>query len=80
MVREGERIAGLGVGDVFGEMGVVPPDEGGRWTRRRNASVVVTAPSEAIAIEGSEFRRLTGEITPLRHAIGATVAQRNPPR
>jgi CRP-like cAMP-binding protein len=76
VVRAGERIATLGAGDVFGEMGVVPPGERGRWSRRRNASVVVTVPCDAIAIEGSEFRRLTDEIPTLRSAIDATAADR----
>src|SRR5437763_393605 len=58
VVRSGERIATLGQGDVFGELGVVAT-EGRRWTRRRGASIVVTAPTEVIAIDGSEFRRLT---------------------
>ncbi len=72
VVRAGERIATLRAGDVFGEMGVVSPSERSRWTRRRNASVVITAPGEAIVIEGGEFRRLTDEIPALRNAIRAT--------
>ncbi len=79
VVRAGKRIATLGAGDVFGEMGVVPPGERDRWMRRRNASGVVTAPGDAIAIEGSEFRRLTDEIPALGNAIHATAAQRSLP-
>jgi hypothetical protein len=44
--------------------------------RRRNASVVVTAPGDAIAIDGSEFRRLTDEIPAVRNAIHAAAAHR----
>lgn len=76
VMRDGERIATLAPGDVFGEMGVVAPGDRDRPTRRRNASVVATAPSEAIAIDGSEFRRLIGEIPALREAIDATAASR----
>ena len=79
VVRAGERIATLAAGDVFGEMGVVAPGDGSRPRRRRNASVVVTVPSEAIAIDGSEFRRLTDEIPALRNAIHATAARRSVP-
>jgi CRP-like cAMP-binding protein len=73
--RGGERVASLGAGDVFGEMGVVPPDAGS-WKRRRAASVIVTAPTEAIVIVGSDFRRLTEDIPTLRDAVRATVAER----
>ena len=79
VVRAGERIATLRAGDVFGEMGVVSPGERSRWKRRRNASVVITAPGEAIVIEGSEFRRLADEIPALRNAIHATAASRGVP-
>jgi CRP-like cAMP-binding protein len=78
VVRAGERLAALGPGDVFGELGVVP-GEGRRWTRRRGASVIVTAPTEAIVIDGADFRRLTEELPPLREAVLATVAERSRP-
>jgi len=58
---------------------VVSPGGPDRWKRRRNASVVITAPEEAIAIDGSEFRRLTDEIPALRNAIDATAASRGVP-
>ena len=48
VMRAGERIATLGAGDVFGEMGLVPPGDRARATRRRNASVVATGPSVAM--------------------------------
>lgn len=79
VVRAGERIATLAPGDVFGEMGVVARGDGGRPTRRRNASVIVTAPGDAIVIDGSEFRRLADEIPALRDAIHATAASRSLP-
>jgi CRP/FNR family cyclic AMP-dependent transcriptional regulator len=75
--RGGERVAVLGTGDVFGEMGVVG-DDAGRAKRRRAASVVVTSPTEAIVIDGSHFRRLTEDIPALRDAIRATVSERRP--
>jgi cAMP-dependent protein kinase regulator/CRP/FNR family cyclic AMP-dependent transcriptional regulator/cGMP-dependent protein kinase 2 len=79
VVRAGDRVATLRTGDVFGELGVVGAGERGRRTRRRSASVVVTAAGEAIAIEGSEFRRLTGDMPALRDAIHALAAERRVP-
>jgi CRP-like cAMP-binding protein len=74
--REGQRLAVLGAGDFFGELGVVP-DDASRWSRRRNASVVVTAPTEAVAIPGSEMRRLAEEIPALRDALRRAAAERS---
>jgi CRP-like cAMP-binding protein len=66
--QQGQCIAALGPGDVFGELGITRP-ETGRWSRRRTASVVVTAPTEVIAIDGGAVRNLTDEIPKL----GATL-------
>jgi hypothetical protein len=73
--RQGQRLAVLGDGDFFGELGVVPYDAR-HWTRRRNATVVVTAPTRAVAIPGSEMRRLTEEIPPLAEALRRVAAER----
>jgi CRP-like cAMP-binding protein len=76
-VRRGEaHVADLGAGDVLGELGVVP-QQSRRWTRRRGATVVVTAPTEAIVIDGGDFRRMTGEIPALADAIRAVAAERH---
>jgi ribosomal protein S18 acetylase RimI-like enzyme len=74
--RGGERVAVLGAGDFFGEIGVVPNDAR-RGTRRRGASVIATAPTEAIVIDGSDLRRLTADIPALREAIRATAERRS---
>jgi CRP-like cAMP-binding protein len=77
-VRRGaEHVDDLGAGDVLGEMGVVP-QQGRSWTRRRGATVVVTAPTDAIAIDGSEFRRMAEDIPALADAIRAVAAERAP--
>jgi CRP-like cAMP-binding protein len=73
--RGGDHIASLGPGDVFGEFGVVP-DPARHWTRRRGASVIATVRTDAIVIDGSDFRRLTEDIPALRNAIQDMVAQR----
>jgi CRP-like cAMP-binding protein len=66
--QRGERIRALSAGDLFGELGVTPPDAG-RWSRRRTASVVVTEPTDAIVIDGAAVRSLTDEIPKLRAAL-----------
>lgn len=75
--RGGDHVASLGPGDVFGEFGVVP-DPARHWTRRRGASVIATAPTDAIVIDGSDFRRLTEDIPALRDGIQEMAAQREP--
>ena len=71
----GQHLAALGAGDFFGELGVVPNDAQ-RWSRRRSASVVVTAPTHAIAIDGSDVRRLVEEIPTLGDALRAAAERR----
>ena len=76
--RGGQRIAVLGAGDFFGELGVVPHDAL-RWSRRRSASVVVTAPTEAVAIAGGDIRKLAEDIPKLRDALQSAAAERSQP-
>jgi CRP/FNR family cyclic AMP-dependent transcriptional regulator len=73
--HDGGHVADLGPGDVLGEMGVIPQESRG-GSRRRSATVVVTAPMEAIAIAGGEFRRMTEDIPALRDALRALVSER----
>jgi CRP/FNR family transcriptional regulator, cyclic AMP receptor protein len=77
-VRHGdEHVADLGAGDVLGEMGVVPMSVATRgWSRRRGATVVVTAPTDAIAIPGDEFRRMTEQIPALADGLRTIVSSR----
>jgi len=73
--QSGEQIRVLRSGDFFGELGVVPtPDL--RWSRRRSARVVVTAPTSAISISGIDFRRLVDDLPGLREAVRAAAAER----
>jgi hypothetical protein len=53
------------------------PDAGRRWSRRRGASVVVTALTDAIAIDGSDVRRLVEEIPTLHDALRAAASERS---
>lgn len=73
--QRGQRIAALGAGDCFGELGVSQP-ESGRWSRRRTASVVVTAPTDVIAIDGAAIRSLSDEMPGLRDALHQLAAAR----
>ena len=73
----GQPVATLGVGDFFGEVGLLRRDAGGGTSRRRSATVVVTAPTEVIAISGSDMRRLTDEIPALRDALTQAAAERS---
>ncbi|MFL5886362.1 MAG: Crp/Fnr family transcriptional regulator [Thermoleophilaceae bacterium] len=74
VLRGEERLAELGPGDFFGEMGVLP--QGGlRWSRR-NASVVASSHVDAIAIPGHEFRHACDELPELRDAILAAITAR----
>lgn len=76
VLRDGQRLATLGDGDFFGEIGLVG-DGGSHPSRRRSATVVATAPTEAVAIAGSDIRRLTQEIPALRDAINRAAAERS---
>lgn len=75
--HHGQCIAVLGAGDCFGELGVKRPDTG-RSSRRRTASVVVTAPTDVIAVDGGAIRTLSDEIPELRDALRKLAATRGP--
>ena len=68
VVANGDRIAELGAGDFFGEIGLLE-------TERRTASVVATTPMELIVMFEREFRQMEREMpsvaTRVRSAIRA---------
>ena len=55
VMREGEKIASVGAGDVVGEAGVLQKE-------MRNASVVATSPMRLIRLSTWEVKRLPQEI------------------
>jgi CRP-like cAMP-binding protein len=73
--RGGQAVAVLRAGDFFGELGVVPSDAR-RWSRRRSGTVVITVPTTAIGISGSDFRRLAEDIPALGDAVRAAAVER----
>lgn len=68
VIAGGDRIAELGAGDFFGEIGLLE-------TERRTASVVATTPMELIVMFEREFRQMERELpsvaTRVRSAIRA---------
>ena len=74
--RAGNRVASLGPGDFFGEAGVLPDGARRSW-QRRSASVVITEPTDVVAIGGTDLRCLAEAIPTLRDALRATAAQRS---
>jgi CRP-like cAMP-binding protein len=73
VVSKGERIAELGAGDFFGEIGLLE-------TERRTASVVATTPMDLIVMFEREFRQMEREMpsiaTRVRSAIRARLEHR----
>jgi CRP-like cAMP-binding protein len=76
VLQAGQRVATLGDGDFFGEIGLVRRSAS-TTSRRRTATVVVTAPTEVVAIAGSDMRRLAEEIPALRAALDRAAAERS---
>jgi CRP-like cAMP-binding protein len=67
-MREGEKIASVGAGDVVGEAGVLQKE-------MRNASVVATSPMRLIRLSNWEVKRLPEEI---RERLLELAADRRP--
>jgi CRP-like cAMP-binding protein len=73
VTSNGNRIAELGAGDFFGEIGLLE-------TERRTATVVATTPMELIVMFEREFRQMEREMpsvaTRVRSAIRARLENR----
>ena len=69
VLEDGERVAVLGPGDFFGEIGLVE-------TGRRTASVVATTPMEVIVMYGPEFERMKIELPTVADQIQAAIRTR----
>ena len=69
VVRDGERVAELGPGDVFGEMAALSHGQ-------RNASVIATQATRVIFIRAQDFRHFAEELPALGEHIRRVVAER----
>ena len=66
---DGQVVATLGPGDVFGEVGVVKKG-------LRNASVTATTPMRLITLTGWDLRRLRGQAPELAERLKALAEER----
>jgi cAMP-dependent protein kinase regulator len=69
VLRGGEKLADLGPGDFFGEMGLLEKD-------RRNASVVATSPLRLITMTGWDLKRLEKTAPDVAQRIRGTLDAR----
>ena len=69
ILRDGERIAELGPGDFFGEIGLLE-------TERRTASVVTTQPVTAVVMFQREFRQMEKEMPVVAEQVRAAIRER----
>ena len=69
VVHDGEVVATLGPGDVFGEIGVLSKG-------MRNATVRATTPMRLITLTGWDLRRLRGRIPQLEERVSQLAAER----
>jgi CRP-like cAMP-binding protein len=69
VLRDGERIAELGPGDFFGEIGLLETD-------RRTASVVTTTPVRAIVMFQREFRQMESAMPTVAEQIRGAIRDR----
>jgi CRP-like cAMP-binding protein len=72
VVRDDERINTLGVGDFFGEMGLISQ-------KPRNATITAISPVRTLVITETNFRRLLRDDPGISMKVLETVAARMPP-
>lgn len=69
VLEDGERIAMLGPGDFFGEIGLIE-------TGRRTASVIATTPMDVIVMYRDEFEQMKQELPTVADRIQAAIRSR----
>ena len=69
VVQDGERIAALGPGDFFGEIGLLEAE-------RRTASVVATTPMDVIVMFQPEFEQMKRELPTVADQVQAAIRAR----
>jgi CRP/FNR family transcriptional regulator, cyclic AMP receptor protein len=70
VVHDGQVVATLGPGDVFGEIGVLRKG-------MRNATVRATTPMRLLTLTGWDLRRLRGRIPELEERVSRLAAERS---
>ena len=69
VLRDGEKIAELGPGDFFGEMGVLEKAQ-------RNATVVATSPMRLLTLSSWDVKRLRTHAPEVLDQINAAIEER----
>ena len=69
VLEDGERIAALGPGDFFGEIGLIE-------TGKRTASVVATTAMDVIVMYRPEFEQMKSELPTVADRIHAAIRER----
>ncbi|MBA2763149.1 MAG: cyclic nucleotide-binding domain-containing protein [Thermoleophilaceae bacterium] len=72
VLRDGEKIASLGPGDYFGEMGVVERD-------KRTADVVATSPMRLVSLTTWEIKRMQRSMPQAVDELRKTIEERSQP-
>ena len=72
VTREGDRIAELGPGDFFGEMGVLGGKEG-----RRNATVVAKSPMKLLTLATYDVDRMKKTAPEMLDKLAAAIEERS---
>ncbi len=70
VIRDGERIAGLGPGDFFGEMALLNED-------RRTATVTATSPMELVVMTRASFRTLDRTMPDVHRNVLKAIEERH---
>jgi CRP/FNR family cyclic AMP-dependent transcriptional regulator len=71
VLRGDEKVASLGPGDYFGEMGVVEGE-------KRTATVVATSPMRLISLTSWEIRRMQKSLPQAVEGLRKTIEERRP--
>ena len=69
VLQDGDRIAVLGAGDFFGEIGLVE-------TNRRTATIIAATPMDVIVMYRPEFEQMEKELPTVADQIRATIKAR----
>lgn len=72
VVRNGEVVATLGKGDVFGEMAIL-------GATQRNADVVATSVMSLLSMTATDFHRLTADVPELERRLRDLAENRRAP-